>query len=74
MAFPWGLAQSFPYPPSTRPSPQTHTPPPSRQPLEVFREKMLQNKHSLGFVLHTYFRLFNSFTNICTLFRNNILY
>ena len=35
-------------------------------PLRVLREKHDKNGHLLRFVPHTYFRLSNPFTNICT--------
>ena len=40
----------------------------------VFCQKRDKNQHLLGFVPHMYFCLFDPFTNICTLFRNTVLY
>ena len=40
----------------------------------VPRNNHEKNGHLLGFIPHTYFCLFDPFTNICTLFRNNLLY
>ena len=40
----------------------------------VFLEKTWKNEHLLGFVPHMYFFILNPFTNICTSFRNYLLY
>ena len=42
--------------------------------LAYFTEKRDKYGHLLGFVPHTYDCLFDPFTNICTSFRNNLLY
>ena len=42
--------------------------------MDVFREKCDKDGHSLGFVPHTYFSLFDLFINICTSFGITLIY
>ena len=43
--------------------------------IGVFRKiKCDKNRHLLGFIPHTYFCIFDSFTNIFTSFRNTVIY
>ena len=42
------------------------TPKDDSRAIGVFRKKRDKNGHLLGFVPHTYFFLFDTFTNICT--------